>query len=57
MGPTTYSKEEQLGILERPLWTTAWSALGQQLIAARLNIAAGASAAWPGGRAGPGRSV
>jgi hypothetical protein len=45
MGLTTYSKEEQLGILEREMAGNGLIAMGQQLIAARLNIAAGASAA------------
>jgi hypothetical protein len=45
MGLTTYSKEEQLGILQREMAGNGLIAMGQQLIAARLNIAAGASAA------------
>jgi hypothetical protein len=41
MGSTTYSKEEQLGILERAATDNGLVGVGQQLIAARLNIAAG----------------
>lgn len=44
MGLTTYSKEEQLGILERSAADNGLIGLGQQLIAARLNIAAGVPA-------------
>jgi hypothetical protein len=43
MGQTTYSKEEQLGILERGDEDNGLVTLGQQLIAARLNIDAGVS--------------
>jgi hypothetical protein len=42
MGLTTYSKEEQLGILEHAAADNGLVGMGQQLIAARLNIAAGA---------------
>jgi hypothetical protein len=54
MGATTYSKEEQLGILERAATDNGLVGVGQQLIAARLNIAAGvAPTAWR--RSRPGR--
>lgn len=45
MGSTTYSKEEQLGILQRASADNGLVRMGQQLIAARLNIAAGAAGA------------
>jgi hypothetical protein len=41
MGATTYSKEEQLGILEQPAADNGLVGMGKQLIAARLNLAAG----------------
>ena len=44
MGSTTYSKEEQLGILEQPAVDNGLVGMGQQLIAARLNLAAGVPA-------------
>jgi hypothetical protein len=44
MGQITYSKEEQLSILEQPGSDNGLVDLAHQVIAARLNIAAGASA-------------
>jgi hypothetical protein len=41
MGATTYSKEEQLGILGRTAADNGLVGMGQQLIAARLNLATG----------------
>jgi hypothetical protein len=44
MGATTYSKEEQLGILDQPAADNGLVGIGQQLIATRLNLAAGVPA-------------